>query len=212
MNRSQKLPDDSQLTTLYRASRKEQPSEALDQAILSEARKVASKRRNRWIVPLSSAALVLLGVGLSLPLIELPYKPSQQLKTPTILKQDSYPEADIYLKKAPVPAAPASAPALPYSIEESATGADSSSTIRRQALTPKMTRSLDTASNEKPEAELQAFGETGAELTPVAWLNQIELLIESNQLQAAKQQLEQFRLRFPEYPLPDSLKLWLIEN
>ncbi|MES9981153.1 MAG: hypothetical protein ABW107_20725 [Candidatus Thiodiazotropha sp. 6PLUC5] len=145
MNRSQKLPDDSQLTTLYRAGRTEQPSEALDQTILSEARKVASKRRNRWIVPLSSAALVLLGVGLSLPLIELPYEPSQQIKTPAKQQQDSYPEADIYLRKTPAPAASASAPPLPYSIEESATGADSSSTTKRQALTPKMRRSLDSA-------------------------------------------------------------------
>ncbi|MES9833744.1 MAG: hypothetical protein ABW139_16025 [Candidatus Thiodiazotropha sp. DIVDIV] len=212
MNKSHKLTDDPQLSALYHSGRKEQPTEVTDQLILNEARKVTSRRRSRWIVPLSSAALLLLGVGLTLPLIELPYESSQEFEKPTLPIQDSYPEEDLYLKKAPAPAAQASAPALPKSLRERSTSADSSPATRRQALAPKMKSSPTTAPEGMSEAEVQSFDAKGVELTPDVWLNQIEVLIQSNQHQSAKHQLQQFRTRYPDYPLPDAVELWLIEN
>ncbi len=64
-------PDDPELGALYRRTRIEQPPAELDAAILGQARHQATRRKQRLLLPLASAALVLLGLSLTLQVLDL---------------------------------------------------------------------------------------------------------------------------------------------
>ena len=59
---------DSRVTAAYRALGSEEPSRALDDAILAEARRPAQSWSGRWAVPLSLAAVLVLSVVVTLRL------------------------------------------------------------------------------------------------------------------------------------------------
>lgn len=77
------LPDDPSLSALYGSTRQEQPSAELDQIVMQEARRALSRRRLRWWLPLSTAAVILLGVSLTLNQIEPPgySEPAVEIQT-----------------------------------------------------------------------------------------------------------------------------------
>ncbi|MCG7985914.1 MAG: hypothetical protein JAZ20_05160 [Candidatus Thiodiazotropha weberae] len=211
MSESDKLPEDSGLNRLYHAGRHEAPSEALDQAVLNQARKATAKHRNRWIVPLSSAALLLLGIGLSLPLIDLRndiYDQPPRLPAPAP-QADSRFESDqtlqipaqapassaIELQKRsePVPQAELTSPPL---MEQRARAKAREGAAERKQL------------QEAPETILQSIDSEKAHRTPELWLTEIEALIEAGQDQAARRSLDAFMVTYPDYPLPKSLQSW----
>ncbi|ODB83106.1 hypothetical protein A3194_16585 [Candidatus Thiodiazotropha endoloripes] len=211
MSASDKLPEDSGLNRLYRAGRHEAPSEALDQAVLSRARKATAKYRNRWIVPLSSAALLLIGIGLSLPLIDLRhdvYDQPQHQPAPAP-QAESLSESDQSLQKPakapasrvierqnraePVPQADMAAPPL---MEQRAKTKFRQGTAERKQL------------QEAPETMMRSIDSEKTHSTPERWLTEIEALIESGQDQAARRSLSAFRASYPDYPLPKSLQSW----
>ncbi len=71
MTDQQKKPEDGEdpaISSLYRATRIEEPSAELDAKILAEAKVVTQHRHRRWLLPVSSAAVILLGVTLTLQL------------------------------------------------------------------------------------------------------------------------------------------------
>src|SRR5688500_18690150 len=58
---------DERLSSRYRELAREEPPPLLDEAILASARRaVAPRTRNRWAMPVSIAAVLFLGVGVSL--------------------------------------------------------------------------------------------------------------------------------------------------
>ena len=61
-------PDDDAISRRYREHAREQPPAALDEAILAASRRAvhAGPRGNRWAVPASIAAVLVLGIGVSL--------------------------------------------------------------------------------------------------------------------------------------------------
>ena len=72
--------DDQPLSALYRSSRREQPSNELDERILAQASTVARHRRRRWLLPISSVAVLLLGLTLTLQLTRPPDLPRLELE------------------------------------------------------------------------------------------------------------------------------------
>jgi hypothetical protein len=219
VSESDKLPQDTELNRLYRAGRHEAPNEALDQAVLAEARKVTARYRKRWILPLSSAALILLGVGLSLPLIDLKediYQP--RLPLPASVEQtDSRPESESVLSKPAPPQAPAAASDgfEPRSMAEPVPQFEMASPPvmeyrareRSQALGPERKRKQQAS-----EAKLQSADSGISDLPPEQWLLEIEAMIEAGRDPAAKRALNGFIKVYPDYPLPKSLRTWQAEQ
>ncbi len=203
MSESDKLPEDSELNRLYRSGRHEAPSEALDRAVLSAARKAAANHRNRWMVPLSSAALILLGIGLSLPLIDLrddiydepSYTPAPRQQT------ESYSESDRALQS---PASSASPAGGSIGRRNQAAPAPPRKEPRAKAQRAPEKEPL----GEAPEAVLQAIDREQSDVTPELWLAEIEALIGSGRDRAARRSLDGFMSAYPDYPLPESLLIW----
>jgi len=92
--------DDKGLTGLYRRTRVEQPPADLDDAILARARRRAARHRQRLFIPLASAALLLVGLSLTLRVLELDKPLEKALEAP------STPAAEPYLDEEAKPAAP----------------------------------------------------------------------------------------------------------
>ena len=111
---------DDKLRRRYREIATEEPSAVIDAAILARAR-AARPRRNRWMGPVSIAAVLVLGIGVSLrmqldqPGIETsdPLReaspPSEYALPPAAEPQASPPAAATDAAKPPVPAKPAAA-------------------------------------------------------------------------------------------------------
>ncbi|MBW9259985.1 MAG: hypothetical protein K1564_00300 [Candidatus Thiodiazotropha sp. (ex. Lucinisca nassula)] len=211
MSESDKLPEDPGLNRLYRGGRHEAPSETLDQAVLSEARRVTAKRRNRWIVPLSSAALLLLGVGLSLPLIDLRndiYQQPHSMPAPAP-QAESGSESDQTLRT------PAKAPASQAIERQNRAEPAPQSELAAPPLMEQRTRTKARAAEAArkqlraaPEATLQSTDSEAYQRPPERWLAEIEAMIESGQDQAARRSLSLFMATYPDYPLPKSLQIW----
>lgn len=213
MSESDKLPQDAELSRLYRAARHEAPNEALDQAILGEARKVSAHYRKRWIVPLSSAALILLGIGLSLPLIDLQedlYQPKQRASAP-VEQVDSHAESEQVMAK------PAQTP--PAAASDEARGRLVEPVPQREMVAPPATKYRARKQKQLlgpepkrqrllPEAMLQSSDRGRSELTPEQWLLEIEAMIEAGRDQPARRALNGFIKIYPDYPLPKSLQTW----
>ena len=215
MSASQQLPEDPKLRALYQAGRDEQPSETLDRSVLTQARHAAARRRKRWVVPLSSAALLLLGVSLTLPLIEPP-EPLYESEpaSPADYEKRLLQEPDRSLQKSAPSQAPAglrlSPPPSREALEqrESATAEIDEAAAPAPALRARkraQAESLGEASREDP----QPLAQEDAGLTPQAWLERIEQLISADRQQAATESLAEFRTRYPDYPLPESVQQWL---
>jgi len=98
---------DDKLHRAYRALGNEEPPAALDAAILARAReRVVPRRRPSWMVPVSIAAVLVLGIGVSLRM---------QLEQPGIETSVPAPAAVPDRPAPPAPAAPA--PTAPASSE-----------------------------------------------------------------------------------------------
>jgi hypothetical protein len=182
------------------------PNEALDQVVLNEARRVTAKNRNRWIVPLSSAALILLGIGLSLPLIDLQndiYHEKRRQPSPA-QQVDSLSESDHELAKPTLPQAPASrttkfrsmADPMPQPQAEMA----APPAVEYRAREKTHSTAAENRLQEQPHDSAQAV------LTPQQWLVEIEQLIASGREQAARRALNEFMQRYPDHPIPESLQ------
>ncbi len=101
--------DDRELSELYRRGRSEQPPAALDAAILAQAKRQNANRKRRLLVPLASAALLLVGLSLTLRVIELD-RPLEDT-----LEEAAVPPPERQIRdQAPAPAvAPATPPPAP---------------------------------------------------------------------------------------------------
>jgi hypothetical protein len=210
---------DPEITKLYRASRTEEPSPALDERILEQARLTARQHRRRWLVPLSSAAVVLLGLTLTLKLMELEpdlfdindYLSNEAPKSKAI--EPSVPKKEQLEKKqkAAHPALQAPAPLMKGEdtlrsreiapAENDATPAVSGSSVPERM----MEEASPTRMMEEPVVSPSINGAAPAE-APEEWLARIMHLNEQGDTQTAIEEMARFRQHYPEYPVPDTLK------
>ena len=195
---SDRLPDEPSLSALYRHTRKEQPSPELDQAVKQEARRALSRRRKRWWLPLSTAAVILLGVSLTLNQVE----PPGFSEPPAVSPAESLDEST----------APASAP-IPQlqgmreksqqskqspSLKRAAPARSESSFERRLFDAP-----MQLESEETPEAKADLAIQGDKPEAQVAHL--LELLREGD-IPALREALRLFRQAHPDHPLPKELE------
>jgi hypothetical protein len=164
--------------------------------VLSEARKVTAHYRKRWILPLSSAALILLGIGLSLPLVDWKqdnYQPKQLAPAPA-KQTDTRAESEQSMSKPALPQFNISIPPkMEYRAQEKTDSVGPERKRRQQAPAEVMLQSADSGRSD---------------MTPEQWLREIETMIEAGREQAAKRALDGFIKIYPDYPLPKSLQTW----
>lgn len=185
---------DDRVSRRYRQLAREEPPAAIDAAILAAARQAVQPRgRSRWVGPVSIAAVLILGLGVSLrmqteqPGIETSVPSSAQSEYP--LPQSA---------EAPAPAAPAPAadpaPAEPPAIAGVAPSAEGSFTVA-----PRLKRQVTPDAAPARESLSSARDERATELERIA-----RLRVEGRHAEADKA-LADFRRKHPEYRIAEAM-------
>lgn len=203
---------DPEITKLYRAGRTEEPSTAVDKHILEQANLTARHNRRRWLVPLSSAAVVLLGLSLTLQLME--HEPEHFDINDYLPNEAPAPEKEQLEKKqkAAQPALQAPAPHMEtedslrsremapseYNARPAASGSSAAEPMMEEASPARM--------EAEPVLSPPATDGAAAFEPPEKWLARIMSLNEQGETQTATEELARFRQHYPEYPVPDTLK------
>lgn len=221
------MPHDPRLSNLYRHTRIAGPSPDLDGAIRTEAQRFARGRRYRWLLPLSSAALVLFGLSLVLRIIELDRPPEQ----PALSEMEA-----VELERAAAPSPKRTQPETPASLrpvpavkETPAAAVDQTLRMREEVTVPahkfeRKTRPAPFLDQEaaiggmaplpltgKRKSDPAATAESPDERKddPDAWLRRIRKLVSVGRMSDAAGQLAELRASYPEHPLPDDLSVLL---
>ena len=199
--------DDDRIKELYRQSATEQPPAHLDDAILAASRKAVSAKcpralsrllrsltlprpaapfSGRWQLPVSLAAVLIVAVLLVPLLQEEPH--------------------DV--------GTPGSSTVMPYNADVSAPSA----IMHQEVAVPKKykarTRLETQAASEEAEQKQglllkEMAGDADVTGVPDQWLERIELLVDTGDETAAFAELQEFKRRYPVYPLPPGLEaLW----
>jgi hypothetical protein len=205
-----------QIGSLYRATRQETSPPHLDRAILAAARRAVRRRRFRWVVPASSAALVLLGLSLSYRFLEdLARLEAPEALAPANLDETLAPrQTDGRARQRPPESAARSAPAA-------------ASDALRQPAGPPASRGTEDFPSEpearppvpvKPEAQKRyrvlqpsisrpkEAEEASPARSPDEWLRQIRVYKDAGDLDAARNLLRAFLQQFPEAETPRDLR------
>lgn len=216
----------------YRELAREEPPAHADAAILAASRRAVGARPggHRWFVPLSVAAVLVLGIGVALRM---------QVEQPGV--ETSMPQSE-YSMPAPPPEEPAAAresasPAMPQSSERAAPVVKAEKQATPRAVAPAAPRREAPAPGEAPAAlrgeapppaaaaaavrvpvspappppaavraapqERRAVADEGA--TPEAELERITRLRQAGRHDEADKALEEFRRRFPAHRIPDAV-------
>jgi hypothetical protein len=193
---------DAKLTQAYRALGSEEPSRALDDAILAAAR----KRPSRWRVPLSIAAVLVLAVGVTLRM--LPQRPeAESVALAPQVMQTPRPAAS-----APAPAREQPKPAAGAEAAAEVAAADAlvESRMRSDMAAKPASRALAAPAPAAAGAAAQTSVLAGrlakAELSPQAWLERIAELRKQGREREADESLVEFRKRYPDYKIPEALR------
>ena len=192
---------DEKVAAGYRALRSEEPPRALDEAILTAAR----KRPSQWRVPLSIAAVLVLAVGVTLRM--LPQRPeAESVALAPQVMQTPRPAAS-----APAPARELARPAAGAEAAAEVAAADALAESRmRSDIAAKPTSRASAAPAPAPaaagvgaETNVPAGKMAKAELSPQAWLERIAELRKQGRTREAEESLAEFRKRYPDYRIPE---------
>jgi hypothetical protein len=222
------MTDDEKISQRYRELGAEEPPRALDDAILAAAR----RGRQRWYAPLAAAAVLVLAVAVTLHMqVE---QPDVEARAPRLEKQaqpaaqaPAKAPADIVAKAAPdrakpkvealaklaeprtfVPdplpsAAPAAAPAPAASASGAVAGLAGERDMRAdRAYERARPPAAGEAMGRRAEAPTRSLAET-----PERELERIAELRGMGRHDEADRALAEFRKRYPEYRIPEEMRL-----
>lgn len=198
--------EDSGISTLYQATRHEVPSAELDAKILAEAQVVARGRRRRWLVPLSSAAVVLLGLTFTLRLVDqAPRLPQtgEDFSTELPAEIEVIPRAE---KKQVLPKPAMMMDSLPGRAKEEGVKLRKAAPRSSVPSPNKVETFGDMDLYEALESDNQALKSVEMEDTPADWLARIEMYLDKGDRAKAIQELKAFMFRYPDYSLPKALE------
>ncbi len=202
--------EDPKLSALYQATRTPEPSSQLDAAILSAARKATRRRHMRWLVPLSSVALVLIGLSLTLRVIEL--------DRPPLPEEEAAEQADVTPARRALPkeksglmkreqTAPSPTPSQWPEVRKGYLEQTDNRPPTPRATRPEPTseRLRISAPTDARETAPHVDLEDEDAVDPVSWLQRIRTLLDEKRETDVQRELQAFHLRFPDYPLPEDL-------
>ena len=217
--------DDAELSNRYNAIRKEQPPSTVDKAIIKYARDAVRKEKKRsvltltgWLVPLATAASVVVAVGLIrlLPENQVSQLPIQP-KSPAMLEEKEAAatvpsnrserrqkierarlQNEITSKSAPLNRAMSDTESLPEPDDEQRTKelkakakADTSTNGKADQQAPPV------AVEEPPKRDALVITSL---VTAQQWTEHISELIARGKIEQARLALEEFERRYPQHP------------
>ena len=175
---------DPRVSERYRALGREEPPHALDEAILAAAR----RRRLRWAVPVSIAAVIVLAVGVTLRVqLEQPQQAEEVALAPKVME------------------APASAP--PTAAQERRAAAAPATPLAARKLEAPAEAAADRAEPAGRASAGVAAGKLSAPPeTPEQWLERIGKLRDAGKAREADESLAEFRKRYPDYRMSAAMR------
>jgi hypothetical protein len=208
---------DARVSGAYRALARDEPPAALDAAILAASR----RRRSRWAVPVSIAAVVVLAVGVTLRVQLEEQKGAEEVAlSPQVMPVPAGLEAraqesrrDAPVARAPAAAAPQAAlerrakvaqdavasPVAPAAVPERRVG--------EHKLEAPAEAAADRAETAGRASAGVAVGRIAAAPEPPAqWLERIAKLREAGKAREADESLAEFRQRYPDYRIPEAMR------
>lgn len=209
---SSESSEDLAISRLYRATRREQPSAGLDAGILSEAQSRTRRQRNRWLFSISTAAVVLLGITLTLQLLEqAPRLP----KTIEDIESDRSTES-----RSVAPSEERRAMSAPKMMRESLPSSDQEKHFNAQKAAHR--RPMPAGMSDSGQRQMEEMGFDGIEQplmesaepsqAPVEWLSSIDKQIEAGETERAIQELRAFVKLYPNYLLPEKFQTLLMSR
>lgn len=197
----------------YRALPREEPSSALDAAILTQARRAAADHpaplvapagRRGWAYPLAAAAIIVLAVGVTVqiqrgePDAELAVMPSETKPNAAARNDERAAEepkrADAPAKRKVEPQAPSFA-APPTSGQAAGSGNAEQSAKQAEQAPP--------AAAARDELRSLARSAPASIETPEKWLERIAKLRDEGRDDEADRQLAEFRRRYPDFRIAE---------
>lgn len=211
---------DTGVSDLYRRSGPDGPDAKLDQTILDAARARSRHRQRRWLVPVSSAALVLLGLSLVMRTVEqgqqindfdavpLGVDEAVQLKKhqPASAAEIDSPAAEPARRAVAPPAKPAAAPAV-GSGRPSATFAAPTGSVA-PAPPPELREQRMMLQSQEEKEPAPATMQDQAAPTAVR-LDEIRQLLEDGEEALARERLQRWMDENPSLAVPADLRLLL---
>ena len=201
------LTEYADISELYCKTQDVEPPAHLDQRIMMAARAATSSRKpaatragwvpsRRWSVPVSLAAVMVLGVGLvslmqqepdygadSVPMSE-PASPVEPAKSMEPVPMQAAPAPPVPMQAAPAPPVPRA-----RTMEER--------TQEKPIIVPAGTVPALESNSEGTEAPTRSAEE---------WLSEIDALRRQGRNAEAEESLGEFRQQYPDYPVPEALK------
>jgi len=198
---------DPKLESAYRALGAEEPPRALDEAILAAGRRTTLPWTRRWAVPLSLAAVLVLSVTVTLriqheqPGIESP------VSAPAPAPAPASAPAKREVAKAQEPVKPAAEPAAPARSGKPVSRPDAEAfprLSRDRAAAQERRAEAHSPAPAVPPAQAQSLAKQAAP-TPEQELERIAGLREQERHDEADKALAEFRKRYPDFKIPDTL-------
>ena len=199
-------PGLAEIRSAYARIRREEPPALVDLAILNRARRETSEGKSKtgkfrvWVAGLSTAALLVVTVSLSLQLKE-ESSPLPEAAEPAATLRD-----ELDLSEQAVTAPDADTFSSQGEASDRATSATAEQLPRADEVRKKELGVAQKAANSPPsEAEATTQAADTALLTPELWLQRIQELQQRGLIDEATLELERLQAAYPEYPLPQEL-------
>ena len=188
------MTDETKISQRYRELAREEPPRHVDEAILAAARRAADARPaplvapsgRRWYFPLAAAAVIVLAVAVTVH-VERQQRDVEVAEAPVA--------APAAPQKEKAPAAQPSAPPL-----ESPTAGARESARADAAPKPQLRAEAQSVMREK-SAAVGAL----ASASPEQWLQGIDDLKRQGKHEEAERELAEFRKRYPNYRIPETI-------
>jgi hypothetical protein len=183
---------DERVSGAYRALGREEPPQELDAALLAASR----RRRSRWAVPVSVAAVVVLAVGVTLRVQMEDHKGAEEIAlSPQVMQAP------------PAEAAPARPEAKrEMRAMEAPAAAPLSATPPPQAGARRRDAAAESAAADRAGVAAGKISAAAAPETPEQWLERIARLREAGKAREADESLAEFRKRYPEYRMSEAMR------
>ncbi len=199
---------DPDISALYRKTGDIAPPASLDEAVLASARRAIHQRRQRWILPLSTAAVLMLGITVLLK-INSEWQPGDALErsapAPAMPEEKAETSAGVLAKKA-APASPE--PQALRAVPPQQAARAKTEIAESLGATTDTAPMADSTIQEAESPVIAGMAQTEQKvLEPKPWIEKIRKLIEAKKPNEARKEMEAFRKRYPDYKLPDDLKL-----
>lgn len=222
------MSEDKKISERYRELGTEEPPRHVDEAILAASRRavhvhpaplVPPTGRRRWYFPVAAAAIIMLSVAVTWHMqVDEGPDPNGYIASAPAPEASREAPAE---KKTEKQAAPAAKPFTPDPPRESRAARDAPARAAPHAapqaappvaasrMEERARESAPVAGARAPEAARadRALGKVGEQATepPEKWLERIAALRKEGKHEEADKALEEFRKRYPDYKLPESV-------